>query len=457
MKTFFIYMIRKTIVAILLLFLAAPAFSQTVVKGNQAINRLVAGVSRDSLRSYIQTLVSFGTRHTLSSQTDTDHGIGAARNWVLDMFQQDALQSNGRMTAKIDTWIQPADEHRVNRPVLMGNVIATIKGTDTADDRILIVSGHLDSRCTNIMDSTDAAPGANDDGSGVAAVLEMARLLSRFPLRSTVVLVAVTGEEQGLLGSTHLAEEAKENHWNISAMINNDMIGNGISSGTDKHDNTQVRVFSEGIPYMETQQEERLRKALAAENDSRSRELARYIKTIGDTYVDNLKVVLIYRRDRFLRGGDHIPFQERGYTAVRLTDFYENYYHQHQDVRTENGILFGDLPRFVDYEYLRKNTCLNLATVACLADAPSAPENAKIDINHLSNYTRLYWQPPKYGKSKGYYVLMRATNAPMWQTKFYTDSTEITLPYSRDNFFFAVQSVGENELLSVSAFPGIGR
>lgn len=450
-------MFRKISLSVLLFSIIMPAFSQTVIKRNGGINRLVAGVSSDSLRSYIQTLVSFGTRHTLSSQTDHDHGIGAARNWVLSKFQEDALHSSGRMTAKMDTWIEPADKHRVNRPVLMGNVMATIQGTDPADGRIFVVSGHLDSRCTNIMDSTDASPGANDDGSGVAAVLEMARLLSRFPLKSTVVLVAVTGEEQGLLGSTHLAEEAKENHWDISAMINNDMIGNSVSSGTDKHDNTQVRIFSEGIPYVETEQEERLRKALAGENDSRSRELARYIKTIGNTYVDNLKVVLIYRRDRFLRGGDHIPFQERGYTAIRLTDFYENYDHQHQDVRTENGIQYGDLPQFVDYEYLRKNTCLNLATIACLADAPSAPENARIDISHLSNETHLYWQLPKYGKAKGYYVLMRETDVPMWQKKFYTDSTEITLPYSRDNFFFAIQSVGENGLLSVPVFPGIGR
>lgn len=449
-------MFRKISLSVLLFSIIMPAFSQTVIKRRGEIDRLVAGVSRDSLRSYIHTLVSFGTRHTLSSQIDPDRGIGAARNWVLSKFQEDALQSGGRMTAKMDTWIEPADKHRVNRPVFMGNVMATIKGTDPADDRIFIISGHLDSRCTDIMDSTDAAPGANDDGSGVAAVLEMARLLSRFPLKSTVILVAVTGEEQGLLGATHLAEEAKENHWNISAMINNDMIGNSVSSGTDEHDNTQVRIFSEGIPYVETQQEERLRKALAGENDSQSRELARYIKTIGNAYVDNLKVVLIYRRDRFLRGGDHIPFQERGYTAVRLTDFYENYDHQHQDVRTEHGIQYGDLPQFVDYEYLRKNTCLNLATIACLANAPAAPENAKVDISRLSNETHLYWQPPKYGKAKGYYVLIRETDVPVWQKKFYTDSTAITLPYSRDNFFFAIQSAGEGGLLSVPVFPGIG-
>lgn len=448
----------KIFYLIISMFLWIPGvFSQAIIHPDSPVRHLVEEVSRDSLRSYIHSLVNFGTRHTLSLQTDPHHGIGAAREWVLSKFRWDASHSAGRMTAGIDTWMQPADHRRIDRPVWMGNVMATIKGTDPDDDRIFIVSAHLDSRCTRIMDSTDAAPGANDDGSGVAAILEMARLLSRYPVKATIILVVVTGEEQGLLGSAHLAEEAKTGHWNIAAMINNDMIGNSMSSGTDKHDNTKVRVFSEGIPFVETSQEQRDRKDLSGENDSKSRELARYIKMMGDTYVDNLDVVLIYRRDRFLRGGDHIPFQEKGFTAVRLTDFYENFDHQHQDVRTENGILYGDLPEFVDYEYLRKNTCLNLAAIACLANAPSAPQEPKIDVSHLSNDTRLYWQPPKYGNARGYYVLIRETDAPMWQKKFYTDNTEMTLPYSKDNFFFAVQSVGANGLISVPVFPGIGR
>lgn len=414
-------------------------------------------VSRDSLRAYIHTLVAFGTRHTLSSQTDPKHGIGAARMWVLSEFERFASQSNGRMTATMDTWIQPDDKHRVNRPVKMGNVMAKIKGTDPNDDRIFIVSGHLDSRNTDIMDSTGIAPGANDDGSGVAALIEMARILSHYPMRATVILVAVSGEEQGLLGSTHLAEEAKKKNWVIAAMFNNDMIGQSTSSETDKHDNTHIRVFSEGIPALETAKEAALRKAMSGENDSKSRELARYIKTIADTYVDNLQVKLIYRRDRFLRGGDHLPFQQRGFTAVRLTDFYENYDRQHQNVRKEDGVLYGDLPQFVDYEYLRKNTALNLATIACLANAPSVPQQVEIDVKRLSNYTRLYWQAPKHGNAKGYYVLMRETNVPMWQKKFYTEKQEMTLPYSRDNYFFAVQAVSEDGLMSVPVFPGIGR
>lgn len=448
----------KIFCLIIPIFLRIPgAFSQTIIHPDNSVRNLIEEVSRDSLQAYIRTLVNFGTRHTLSSQSDPHHGIGAAREWVLSKFRQDASYSRGRMTVRIDTWMQPADHRRIDRPLPMGNVIATIKGTDPDDSRIFMVSAHLDSRCTHIMDSTDAAPGANDDGSGVAAILEMARLLSRYPVKATVILVAVTGEEQGLFGSAHLAEEAKAGNWNITAMINNDMIGNSVSGGTDKHDNTKVRIFSEGIPSVETPQGERLRKDLSGENDSKSRELARYIKTIGDTYVDNLDVVLIYRRDRFLRGGDHIPFQGKGFTAVRLTDFYEDFDHQHQDVRIENGIQYGDLPQFVDDEYLRKNTCLNLATVACLTNAPSVPQNVKLDISRLTNYTRLFWQPPAYGKAAGYYVLIRETDAPMWQKKFYTDSTEIILPYSKDNFFFAVQSVGANDLMSMPVFPGIGR
>jgi Zn-dependent M28 family amino/carboxypeptidase len=269
--------------------------------------------------------------------------------------------------------------------------------------------------------------------------------------------VAVTGEEQGLLGSTHLAEEAAEAHWNVAAMMNNDMIGQSTSSGTDKHNNTEIRVFSEGIPVLETKEEAALRKALSGDNDSRSRELARYIKMIAGTFIDNLDVKLIYRKDRFLRGGDHLPFQQRGYTAVRLTDFYENYEHQHQDVREENGIQYGDLPRFVDDEYLRKNTGLNLAALASLANAPSPPQAVKIDISALSNDTRLYWQSPVNGEVRGYYVLMRETDAAMWQKKIYTEDTAVTLPYSRDNYFFAVQAIGKDGLMSLPVFPGIGR
>jgi hypothetical protein len=417
----------------------------------------VAAVSADSLAADVHALVDFGTRHTLSSATNPHRGIGAARCWVLAKFQSYAVASHGRMTARIDTWLQPADGRRINRAVEMGNVEAVIHGADPGDDRVFIVTAHLDSRRLDVMDSTGVAPGANDDASGVAALLEMARILAAYPMKATVMLVAVTGEEQGLYGAKHLASEAAKGKWKVVADINNDMIGQSTSSGTGLHDNTRVRVFSEGIPAVETAEEARMRKLTGGENDSRSRELARYMKWTAAGYVDNLTVVLNYRRDRFLRGGDHEPFQDLGFAAVRMTDYYENFYHQHQDIRTENGIAYGDEEKYMDFPYLKKTASLNLAVIASLAAAPSGPVDARIDVSGLSNSTRISWQKPAHGKAVGYYVLMRETDQPMWEKKFYTDSLQMTLPYSRDNYFFGVQAVGENGHASVAVFPGIGR
>lgn len=442
--------------AVLLTACTAMSTSLSAQLPRDPVPRMIQEVSKDSLEASVRALVHFGTRHTLSNRSDTQRGLGAAQQWVLHRFQEYAAHSDGRMKAELDTWQQPADNKRINRPVTMANVMAMIKGDDDKDDRIFIVTAHLDSRRSDVMDSTGDAPGANDDGSGVAALLEMARVMSRQPFHASILLVAVSGEEQGLFGSEHLAAAAQKSQWNVPAMLNNDMIGQSTSSETDEHDNTKVRVFSEGVPAVETQQEQRMRKLLGGGNDSRSRELARYIKAVCEQYVDNLDVKLIYRPDRFLRGGDHLPFQQRGYAAVRITDFYENFDHQHQDIRTEHGIVYGDLQQFMDFEYLRKNTCLNLAVLASLANAPSVPQHAKIDISRLTNYTRLYWQAPAYGKAAGYYVLMRETDAPMWQKEFYTTGTELTVPYSKDNYFFAVQAVGENGMRSLPVFPGIG-
>jgi hypothetical protein len=424
---------------------------------DEALQRAVSQVSADSLQADVQSLVGFGTRHTLSNQTDPDRGIGAARRWVLSRFLQEVPASGGRLSARIVTWEQPKDQHRVNRPIRMGNVVATLKGTDPSDKRVFIVTAHLDSRATDVMDSTVTAPGANDDASGVVALLEMVRVLSRYPLRATVMFVAVTGEEQGLLGSTHLAQQALEQHWQVAAMINNDMIGQSTAGGTGNRDNTHVRVFSETIPIAETEAQKGIRLATGGENDSPSRQLARYMKMVGEVYVDNLTIQLIYRRDRFLRGGDQEPFQERGFTAVRVTDFYENFDHQHQTIRTENGVSYGDLEQYMDFEYLRKNTCLNLVTLYSLANAPSVPQHVRMDVRHLGNTTRLVWEPPQYGEAAGYVVWMRETDAPLWQRKFYTEDTSLTLPYSKDNYFFAVQAVGKDGMPSLPVFPGIGR
>jgi Zn-dependent M28 family amino/carboxypeptidase len=445
----------KFILFVALLFCVNILFAQTTINRDSQIENMVKQVSADSLQSYINTLVSFGTRNTLSTQSSNTKGIGAARNWVLKKFNEFAKNSEGRLTAKIDTTTISPDSTRVDVSTLLGNVMATLKGTDPNDKRIFIISGHLDSRRTDVMDRTGDAPGANDDGSGTAAVIECARIMSRYSFPATIIFVAVSGEEQGLLGSTFMADKAKKENLDIAAVLNNDIIGSNNSNETNIINNTKVRVFSEGIPTNATEKEIARIRALGLENDSKSRELARYVKEIGERYVDNLTVVMVYRRDRFLRGGDHLPYLKNGYTAVRITEMNENFNHQHQDVRKENGIEYGDLVQFMDFEYLRKNTALNLCNLANLAKAPDVPQQAKIEVKNLSNKTSLSWKAPATGNAKGYYVLMRESTSPVWQKKFFTSQNEITLPYSKDNYFFAVQSVNESGNESLMVMPGL--
>jgi len=417
---------------------------------------MVKEVNADSLQSYIKTMVSFGTRSTVSSTTDRSRGIGAARNWVLMKFREFAVASGGRMTAALDTTIYPADGRRVKSDINLGNVVATLKGTDANDNRIFIISGHLDSRRTDVMNGTDDAPGANDDGSGSAAVLECARVMSKHSFPATIIFVTVSGEEQGLLGSTYMAKKARVQNWNIGAVLNNDIMGSNNSSETNIIDNTRVRVFSEGLPAFDLSRRARFIRQYGLENDGDARQLARYVKEIGERYVDNLEVVMVYRSDRFLRGGDHIPYSDTGYAAVRITEMNENYNHQHQDVRTEKGVVYGDLEQFIDYEYLRKNTALNLANLANLAKSPGMPQNVQVEVRNLTNGTQLMWKAPVNGKVKGYYILMRETTSAIWQKKIFTAETEVKLPYSKDNYFFGVQSVSEtgNESLPVVPIPG---
>ena len=432
-------------------------FSQTLIQRDPEIEQMVKEVSPDSLRSYINTLVAFGTRNTLSTQTDPKRGIGAARNWVLRKFNEFAKQSSGRLTAIIDTTTLQPDGKRVDTTLLLGNVMATLKGTNANDTRIFIISGHLDNMRSNVMDRTGDAPGADDDGSGTAAVLECARIMSKHSFPATIIFVAVSGEEQGLLGSTYMANKAKKENWNIEAVLNNDIMGSNNSNETNIIDNTKVRVFSEGLPAYETEKSATNIRTLGLENDGKARQLARYVKETGERYVDNLQVVLIYRNDRFLRGGDHLPYVQDGFAAVRITEMDENYTRQHQDVRTENGIDYGDLPDHIDFEYLRKNTALNLCNLANLAKAPGMPDSVKIEVKRLTNFTQLYWQAPKFGKPKGYYVLMRETTSAFWQKKFFTTDTAMQLPYSKDNYFFAVQSVNEAGNESLPVVPDVAR
>ena len=432
-------------------------FAQSIINRDPSIEQMVKEISPDSLKSYIETMVGFGTRNTLSTQTEKRRGIGAARNYVLRKFNEFAMQSGGRLSSIIDTTTLQADKRRVDTTLLLGNVVATLKGTDPNDDRIFIISGHLDNMRTNVMDRTGDAPGANDDASGTATVMECVRIMSKRSFPATVIFMAVSGEEQGLLGSNFMATKSRKANLNIEAVLNNDIMGSNNSNETNIINNTQVRVFSEGLPAYELDKNGKNIRQLGLENDGRSRQLARYVKEIGERYVDNLEIKMIYRNDRFLRGGDHTPFVENGYAAVRITEMNENYTRQHQDVRKENGIQYGDLTEFIDYEYLRKNAGMNLSTLANLAKAPPMPQDVKIDVKKLGNSSMLYWKKPLTGEVKGYYLLVRETTSPVWQKKMFTTGLEITVPYSKDNYFFAVQSVNENGNESLPVVPGIGR
>jgi len=441
----------KKLLILLLTVGSSPLFAQTITHRASAISELVSEVSSDSLENYVRTLAAFTSRHTLN--TDEKNGMPAAQNYVLRKFNEFATQSNGRMTAEIENFIIPADARRILKDSPAANVIATLKGTNPADDRIFVISGHMDSRNKDIMDADGIAPGANDDGSGTAAVMEIARILAKKEFSATILFVAFTGEEEGLKGATYLADKAKEMGWNISGVLNNDIVGNSSSSETLISDNLKMRVFSETIPAFETEQMSRIRRYTNAENDSRSRQLARYIKEVGERYVDQFEVKLIYRSDRFLRGGDQTAFARNGFTAVRMSEMNENFYHQHENVRVENGIQYGDLPEFMDFEYLRKVTAVNLASLYSLANSAGVPEEVQIDVRGLSNKSILLWKAPKIGKVKGYYVLMRETSSAMWERKFFTTETTLTIPYSKDNYFFAVQSVAEAGEESLAVFP----
>ncbi len=442
---------------VFLLSAVANSFSQQIIKKDGEIDAMVKEISADSLTQNLTKLVSFGTRATLSNQTSNTKGIGAARAWILSRFNDYAKASNGRLTAFIDTTTYKADSKRVNRDIILGNVVATLKGTDPNDKRIFLISGHLDSRRSNEMDSVGDSPGANDDGSGTVAVMECARVMSKHSFPATIIFITVSGEEQNLLGAHFMADKAKKENWKIEAVLNNDIMGSNNSNETNIVDNTRIRVFSEGLSVTDTGRVAMQIRNLGLENDGRSRQLARYVKEVGERYVENLEVMMIYRNDRFLRGGDHTAFVENGFAAVRITEMNENYTRQHQDIRVENGIQYGDVIEHIDFEYLKKNTSMNLANLANLAKAPAVPDEVKIDVKKLTNSTYLYWKAPKTGTVKGYYILMRETTSPVWQKKVYTENLSMTLPYSKDNYFFAVQAVNETGNESLPVIPAVGR
>lgn len=449
---------KKLLLLLFFFNLILSSGAQSIINRDPEIKKMIDEISKEKIELSVRKLVSFHTRHNMSLQDDPSQGIGAAWNWIKSEFEKNIDASGGRLEVKFEEYSVGGKGQRIPHQVKLKNVIATLKGTNPDDDRIIVISAHLDSRATLDNDSTGYAPGANDDGSGVAAILELVRIMSARKFSSTIVFMAVSGEEHGLYGAKFMATKAKQENLNIIAMINNDMIGNSGSSETLINDNTRVRVFSEGVPAFETEHMTAMRKFTSGENDSKAREFARYIKETGERYVEQINVTLVFRNDRFGRGGDHTPFCQEGFTAVRICEYNENYDRTHKIPAVVNGVHEGDLPEYVDYEYVRKNTGINLATIANLALAPYEPVNCGIVTGRLTNKTTLRWESPLKGvKPTGYYILMRETFQPSWEKKIFVQGNEATIPYSKDNYFFGIQSVDTLGHESISVFPGQAR
>jgi hypothetical protein len=423
---------------------AAPGLASNP-HADPRIAEAIRHVSADRVQATIEKLVSFNNRSTISAQDDesikTGRGIGAAREWIKSEFERYSKDCGGCLEVKTDTFTeQPAD--RIPKPTEITNVYAVLRGSDPKQaDRIVLVTGHYDSRNSDTFNVTDAAPGANDDGSGTAVSLECARVLSqaaskaKFP--GSIIFLTVAGEEQGLNGSKHFAQMAKQQGWKIDAVLNNDIVGGNLGAGQDA---TEVRVFSEGVPATATEAEIKRIRMLGGESDSNSRELARYIADIGRSYDAGVKPLLVFRLDRFLRGGDHYSFNQQGFTAVRLTEFREDFNRQHQTLRTENGIEYGDLLKFVNFDYVAHVARLNAATLASLASAPAAPINVKIATKNLDNDSTFAWESSTGATS--YEILWRATNAADWEyVQTVGSGMRATLPVSKDNVIFAVRAV----------------
>ena len=419
-------------------------------------------VSAERIRANIEKLASFGTRLTISAQ-DPDsiaagRGVGAAREWIKSEFERYSNDCGGCLEVKTDSFTEPAAD-RIPQPTEITNVYAVLKGTDAENaKRIVLVTGHYDSRPSDTLDVKADAPGANDDGSGTAVSLECARVLSKLRFPATIIFLTVAGEEQGLNGSHHFAQMAKEKMakeqgWNLEAVLNDDIVGGDKSK---EQDHSVVRVFSEGLPAAATEQEIRRIRGLGGENDSASRQLARYIADVGRAYKSDVGVqpMLVFRLDRYLRGGDHYSFNQQGFAAVRFTEFREDFHHQHQNVRIEDGIEYGDLTKFVDFEYVAHVARLNAATLASLASAPAPPANVHLLTKDLENDSTLTWEAAPGGLATGYEVLWRETTAPEWEyVQKVGNVTRTTLKLSKDNVIFAVRAVDAQGHRSLPIVP----
>jgi hypothetical protein len=419
-----------------------------------AIKQMVGRIDPDNLKRTIQTLVSFGTRSTLSTQDDPHRGIGAARDWIYDQFAQISNSSGGRLKVEKQTFLQPVTT-TVPQPTQITNIIATLPGDLPPDQtRYLVVSGHYDSRNGDGKDGTRDAPGADDDGSAVASVLEIARVMVPLHFHATLVFECVAGEEEGLLGSKYAAGQDKANGWHIEGVLNNDIIGS--STGANGiHDSRSVRVFCEGVPPNPTPAQSSLIATTGGENDTPPRELGRFIWQAAKEYVPRMSVTLVYRRDRYLRGGDQSSFLDQGYPAVRFTEAHEDFHHQHQDVQIENGVQYGDLPQFLDYKYMANVARVNAASLAVMALAPDTPQNDEIVMRGMTADTTLTWKLSPDPNLAGYMVVWRPTDEPQWTGSKYVGNVTsygFSSP-SKDDDVFGICAVDRDGHVSPAAFP----
>ena len=411
------------------------------------ITAALAKVSAERLKSDDAKLVGFGTRNTFSEKLANGRGVFAARSWIADRFREIAKTSHGRMTVAYDSYVQKADGKRVARDVEISSVVATLEG-DEPGGRTYVMSSHYDSRNSDNADVTQDAPGADDNGSGTAAVIEAARVMADLPTHATLVFATYDAEEQGLLGSAHHAAALKTAGMDVQGDLNNDIIGASVGDQGEKNPGL-VRIFSEAIPVGSDPARVN---AIGNENDSPSRELARYAQEIGDRYQTDFHGELIFRADRFLRGGDHLSFNAVGYPAIRFVEPVETFSHQHQNVRTENGIEYGDLAKFMDFDYLARVTRYNVAVLASLAMGPGRPDSVAVLTRALDNKTQLTWT--RVPGAVGYEVVRRKTTDAIWtETTDVGDVTAATLPYSKDNWLFAVRAVDAAGHRGVPTFP----
>jgi hypothetical protein len=417
----------------------------------RALRALLDDIDRRRIEAIVRRLAAFGTRHTLSSQDDPVRGIGAARDWIFEQLDGYAAASGGRMTVEKQSYTQEPGP-RIPVPTVITNVVATLRGT-TSPERVYVISGHYDSRVTDVLNATADAPGANDDASGVAVVMELARLFATRPTAATLVFTAVAGEEQGLFGSGFQARQYKAAGADIQGMFSNDIVGSSVADDGTRDPRT-VRLFAEGVPTAETPAEATVRQSVGGENDSPSRQLARFVQDVAENDATGMDVRIIYRRDRYLRGSDHISYLQQGYPAARFTEPNEDFRHQHQDVRVENGVQFGDLPEFCDFGFITRVAKVNGAALWSLANGPGTPKGVNILTAALTNDTTLRWQRGTDPDLAGYEVVWRETTAPEWTHVIPVgDVTTTTVDLSKDNVFFGVRAVDRSGLRSPVAFP----